>query len=129
MCDTIGPILVEEIDESNEWLVGKLDGDGFIFDDDSLQWSIVAKACGVGESTYNDGSKSKGSISEPTHEVSKKMASSSTLIQLVDEEGDEYILDEPDEEDFADYNLEDIVENGDQDNFGDDLLFIGHLFS
>ncbi|KAK9750151.1 hypothetical protein RND81_02G176900 [Saponaria officinalis] len=53
--DTSDPILLDEIDESNEWLIGKMqedDGDEVVFEDEDLTWSVVARASGVDESTY-----------------------------------------------------------------------------
>ncbi|KAK9715805.1 hypothetical protein RND81_06G190600 [Saponaria officinalis] len=53
--DTSDPILLDEIDESNEWLIGKMqedDGDEVVFEDEDLTWSVVARALGVDESTY-----------------------------------------------------------------------------
>ena len=125
MCDTLDPILLDQIDESNEWLVGKLDEndndeEGFVFDDESLQWGIVAEASGVGESRYNSRSISKGSTSKSTQKASKKKVSSSTPIQLIDEEEDVQILDDTDEEDYEDYKSEDNVENEEDNQFGDE---------
>ena len=60
MRDTINPIILTHIDESNEWLTGKLDeendkDDETVFPDDvgdGLTWSNVAAAAGVGEPSY-----------------------------------------------------------------------------
>ncbi|KAH6797579.1 hAT dimerization domain-containing protein / transposase-like protein [Perilla frutescens var. hirtella] len=55
--DIINPILLEEIDDSNEWLMGKMDEenevDELVFGDDDLTWNVVSKAMGVNEPTYN----------------------------------------------------------------------------
>ncbi|XP_042404804.1 uncharacterized protein LOC121995011 [Zingiber officinale] len=51
--------LVREIDDSNEWLLEKLDDsdkdndNDFVFEGEDLRWSDVAQASGVGESTYD----------------------------------------------------------------------------
>lgn len=62
--DTIDPISLNDIDESNEWLIGKVDAGGIeeaiededaeddvVFSDDEggLTWGAVARAMGVGE--------------------------------------------------------------------------------
>ncbi|KAK4267695.1 hypothetical protein QN277_024441 [Acacia crassicarpa] len=50
--DLIDPIVLNDIDESNEWLVGEED-DGaeneFVFDDDNLTWGEVANVTGANE--------------------------------------------------------------------------------
>lgn len=56
--DEIDPILLNDIDECNEWLVGEVDDDNdneegandLVFDDDpSLNWATVYEASGIGE--------------------------------------------------------------------------------
>ena len=55
--DQIDPISLKEIDESNEWLIGRIDEeleeeDDYVFDDnDGLTWSAVAWASGADEPT------------------------------------------------------------------------------
>lgn len=43
------PILLKEIDETNEWLLGRmdrdLDEDDLVFEDDTSTWVVVAQAC------------------------------------------------------------------------------------
>ncbi|KAE8718967.1 hypothetical protein F3Y22_tig00109983pilonHSYRG00032 [Hibiscus syriacus] len=51
-------ILLKEIDESNEWLMGHMDDeygeeDDFVFDGDDLTWSAVDKASGASQATYS----------------------------------------------------------------------------
>jgi len=42
------PILLKDIDESDEWFLGRMDGDSdddddtFVFEDDNLTWAAVA---------------------------------------------------------------------------------------
>ncbi|KAK8639901.1 hypothetical protein V6N13_138267 [Hibiscus sabdariffa] len=59
MKDIINPILLKEIDESNEWLLGRMennsfnDENDFLFDDnDGLTWSHVSKVIGAHEPSY-----------------------------------------------------------------------------
>ncbi|GKD38824.1 hypothetical protein Tco_1259031 [Tanacetum coccineum] len=55
--DTTDPILLDDIDESNEWLMGKMDGeegaDEFVFEDDELTWADVDRAAGASEPAYS----------------------------------------------------------------------------
>ncbi|XP_057769513.1 uncharacterized protein LOC130989561 [Salvia miltiorrhiza] len=57
--DTIDPILLEEIDDSNEWLLGHMDEDSsnedndLVFGDDNLTWSAVSKASGANDPIYS----------------------------------------------------------------------------
>ena len=54
--DVIDPILLNNIDDSNECLVGELGGDGgaedeLVFDDDTLTWGAVYDIIGISEPT------------------------------------------------------------------------------
>ena len=64
--DTIDPISLKDIDDSNEWLVGRMNGN---FDDekelvfsekDDLTWNVVAKAVGAYEPAYRTRNSEKG---------------------------------------------------------------------
>ena len=50
--DVIDPIVLNDIDESNEWLVGEMGGDEvakeLVFDDDTLTCGDVANVVGAG---------------------------------------------------------------------------------
>ncbi|KAK9997640.1 hypothetical protein SO802_022326 [Lithocarpus litseifolius] len=59
-CDVIDPISLDDIDESNEWLLGKIGiepsmdaEDKLVDDDDGLIWGAVARAATVGEARKN----------------------------------------------------------------------------
>nr|GEW30129.1 hypothetical protein CTI12_AA322260 [Tanacetum cinerariifolium] len=55
--DSTDLILLDDIDESNEWLMGKMDGeegaDEFVFKDDELTWADVDRADEASEPTYS----------------------------------------------------------------------------
>ena len=53
--DLINPIRLDNIDDSNEWLVGcpEDQDDELIYEDDDLTWGSVATAIGADESIYN----------------------------------------------------------------------------
>ena len=66
------PILLKEIDGSNEWLLGRMEGDldeaDLVFEDDTLTWAAVAQACGANEprnKTRIRGSKSTTTSKTP----------------------------------------------------------------
>ncbi|RVW88499.1 hypothetical protein CK203_043838 [Vitis vinifera] len=60
-CNVIDPISLVDIDESNEWLIGKISEedttihaeDDLVFEDDSLTWGVVASALGVGDANIS----------------------------------------------------------------------------
>ena len=81
--DVIDPISLDDIDESNEWLLGEMGAessmnveDELVFDDDNdgLTWGVVARAIGVGEPRKNTRfqtklrASSKASTSQPNIE-------------------------------------------------------------
>jgi len=65
----VDPISLDDIDDSNEWLIGKMGGDTsidedaedeYVFEDnEELTWGAVAKAAGVGESSKQTRSQTK----------------------------------------------------------------------
>ena len=95
MRDTIDPIYLNNIDDSNEWLTGRLDDENDIDDElvfteeDGLTWNVVATAAGVGEPSYRTrqsvtvrgGSSSRAPRSSPRAPRSS--------LRLVDEEDSE----------------------------------------
>nr|CAD1822893.1 unnamed protein product [Ananas comosus var. bracteatus] len=58
--DTIDPIVLNDVDDSNEWLPGVMDSDGegdnekaLAWEDDTLTWVDVARAAGVNEHSHH----------------------------------------------------------------------------
>ncbi|RWR84728.1 hypothetical protein CKAN_01355300 [Cinnamomum micranthum f. kanehirae] len=103
MRDILDPISLKNIDESNEWLLGRIDreldeDDEFVFDDDILTWGDVATASGVGES-----SQRTRATSTSRARATPRVTRSSSVLQLVDEEESE----ETDEEDVDGYKSND----------------------
>ena len=94
MHDVVDPISLNEIDDSNEWLTGKIDGDSdnseeLVFNDgDELTWNEVARAAGVGEPSYNY--RPRSTSKRPTME--KSVADSSSRVPSV------HLIDEDDTE-------------------------------
>ncbi|KAL9664191.1 hypothetical protein QQ045_019589 [Rhodiola kirilowii] len=57
--DTTSPISLTEVDESNEWLLGRMedaspndDVGNLVFSDDNLTWNVVARASGANDPSY-----------------------------------------------------------------------------
>ncbi|XP_056848411.1 uncharacterized protein LOC130498807 [Raphanus sativus] len=98
--DAKDPILLDEIDDSNEWLMGKMDGnssndedDDFVHDDEDLTWSVVSEAVGAEEPSYTTrgakpakDNKGKGKATPSTQ--SKRYGPSFSHLELVDEDDD-----------------------------------------
>ena len=70
-CDVIDPITLDDIDESNEWLLGEMGAESYmnvedelVFDedDDGLTWGVVARVVGVGEPKNYIPNKIKGKL-------------------------------------------------------------------
>ncbi|XP_052211327.1 uncharacterized protein LOC127814105 [Diospyros lotus] len=115
MRDTIDPIILTHIDESNEWLTEKLDEENDKDDEtiflndvgDGLTWSNVAAAVGVGEPSYQFRIKQTRSQSGST--------STSTSKRRVTQEIEEKEESEAETED--DEDLEEGEELGDGEEY------------
>lgn len=98
--DTIDPILLDNIDEANEWLTGAPQNheDEQVYEGDDLDWGTVSMAAGVEENIYG----LRGSSSSSNYK-GKGVASSSR--SLIDEDSE-------DEEDDSQYNanIHEVVE-------------------
>ncbi|KAJ9682088.1 hypothetical protein PVL29_018125 [Vitis rotundifolia] len=123
---TIDPISLKDIDDSNEWLIGRMEDedshggaqDDFVFDDDNLTWGDVARASGAEEARFDTRARERASSSiiPPTRGIA---SSSRTLPShsLIDEDEDGDMVDSADEEDGEGYKCGD--GNVDEDDFVD----------
>ncbi|RVW36368.1 hypothetical protein CK203_083841 [Vitis vinifera] len=124
--NTIDPISLKDIDDSNEWLIGRMEDedshggaqDDFVFDDDNLTWGDVARAVGAKEAKFDTRARARASSSiiPPTRGIA---SSSRTLPShsLIDEDEDGGMVDSADEEDGEGYKCGD--GNDDDDDFVD----------
>ncbi|RVW25080.1 hypothetical protein CK203_115992 [Vitis vinifera] len=124
--NTIDPISLKDIDDSNEWLIGRMEDedshggaqDDFVFDDDNLTWGDVARAAGAEEARFDTRARARASSSiiPPTRGIA---SSSRTLpsYSLIDEDEDGDMVDSADEEDGEGYKCGD--GNDDDDDFVD----------
>ncbi|XP_057965655.1 uncharacterized protein LOC131155937 [Malania oleifera] len=127
--DTIDPILLKDIDGSNEWLIGRMDGDSdeddeLVFEDDNLTWDFVARAAGLNNPPHH--TRSRISTNMPSSSRGRGRASSSsatsargrtTMLELVDE--DEIQVDSVEETEEE----KDVGENSSDDEEEDDDIF------
>lgn len=124
---TRDPILLDEIDDSNEWLIGRMDGDSsdnddLVWGDDDLPWNVVSQAMGAEEPRYSTRvTGAKGASSSKT-DKGKGVASSNQkqsyrpsapAMTLVDEEDE---LEENLDED--DLGYEDVQYDNEDENDG-----------
>ncbi|XP_059597713.1 uncharacterized protein LOC109121933 [Vitis vinifera] len=124
--NTIDPISLKDIDDSNEWLIGRMEDedshggaqDDFVFDDDNLTWGDVARAAGDEEARFDTRARARASSSiiPPTRGIA---SSSRTLpsYSLIDEDEDGDMVNSADEEDGEGYKCGD--GNDDDDDFVD----------
>lgn len=105
--DATDPIILEEIDESNEWLMGKMEGnsdtdeaDDHVFVNEDLTWSAVSEATGAEEPAYatrgtkaSAAEKGKGIASSPTQTREKRYGPGPSDLSLVDIDEDEPEMD------------------------------------
>jgi hypothetical protein len=120
--DSSDPIILEDIDESNEWLLGRMEDDSddeveFVFGDDDLTWEHVARASGANDPSYvTRASRLKNmagssSRSDKGKGIACSTAPQSSKVVLVDEEEEEEENDVDDDENYT----------GDgEDAYGDD---------
>lgn len=112
--DTINPISMSEIDDSNEWLIGRMNEDDDderedednVWEDDTLTWSMVAKASGVNQPTHHTRSRNSTKCSGK----GKAKASSSQSRNISNFINDE----EPDFDETPD------TEDEEEEDIGDD---------
>ncbi|RWR93346.1 hypothetical protein CKAN_02259300 [Cinnamomum micranthum f. kanehirae] len=103
MRDILDPISLKNIDESNEWLLGRIDreldeDDELVFDYDILTWGDVPTASEVGEN-----SQRTRATSTSRARATPRVTRSSRVLQLVDEEESK----ETDKEDVDGYKSND----------------------
>ncbi|KAL6547290.1 hypothetical protein OROMI_023011 [Orobanche minor] len=120
----IDPILLNEIDDSNEWLIGKVDGesneedDDFVFSkEDGLTYRDVAKASGAGEPRYNSSQIPPAETKKGKNNI--ESSSKGRLIDESEDEEDEIEFDETDTNpyhDSQDEDFENLQEEPDEDD-------------
>ena len=103
---TIDPITLKDIDDSNEWLMGRMEDEGaakddLVFEGDDLTWGDVARVSGAYElRVYIRAKASKTQTPKPKSRDSRPSSSKHTpTLALIDEDEEMiYLLGEEDEE-------------------------------
>ena len=117
----IDPIALNDIDDSNEWLLGELEGEeagnDLVFDDDDLNWLDVAEATGAGEPLQNTRSQTHinkaAAALAPTNEKGKKVVEVEE--ENEDEGEEEYNSNASESDGFQQHNDLDLEEDEDSD--------------
>ncbi|TYK20419.1 uncharacterized protein E5676_scaffold590G00140 [Cucumis melo var. makuwa] len=112
--DIADPISLRDIDDSNEWLIGRLDDDSeeedeLVFDDDTLTWGDVSRAVGAKEPTFYSKARASG--------ATNVSCSSSSTTQPTPKQIN---LDDSDQEEDTDGYKSNEGVNEDEDQFSDD---------
>ncbi|CAH8256036.1 unnamed protein product [Arabidopsis lyrata] len=125
--DTVDPIVLDEIDECNEWLTGTMESDNeddLVFEDDNLTWNVVGEAVGANDPYYATRSaaassrfeKGKGVATDSgghgRSKASRRPPSTSSPMTLVDD-------DDEMEEDFIGPEYEDTLLDNDDYEYDD----------
>lgn len=118
--DTIDPVVLRDIDDSNEWLVGEMGEDAeddLVFEDDTLTWKDVANASGAGEPlTYTRRQarleKEKGAAPSSSR---KGKGKGKEVVEVVEE--DETT---EDEEEFFNFNSSESEKEEEDENLEED---------
>ena len=112
--NTIDPISLKDIGDSNEWLIGRMEDedshggaqDDFVFDDDNLTWGDVARATGAEEARFDTRARARtsSSIIPPTRGIasSSRTLPSHSLIDE-DEDGEGYKCGDGNDDDDDDF--------------------------
>ncbi|CAM8978732.1 unnamed protein product [Rhodiola kirilowii] len=112
--DRVDPILLNEIDESNEWLIGRMEeekDDDLVFDNYPLTWAMVDKASGASEPYYFSRSKAKQA----------KDKGKGPMIEVEEEEEEqEFELNENEDTDEEGPNMKLEDDDGDEDDEDDE---------
>ena len=96
-------IMLEEVDDSNEWLMGRMEEEG-LDGDESIPYDLVARCMGAYEPAYatrasrgRDGASTSGTIDYNLEDEVE------AYVGVFEDEGDEPVLVESDDDFIADF--------------------------
>ena len=119
--DVVDPILLNDIDDCNEWLTGEMGEDReavaegeLVFDDDTLTWGVVANAIGAGEPEVHTRQQTRLKKAASTSRKGKETA------QDEEEEEVDDVETEEEEEEQIYKSSTDGSDNDEEEDFGDD---------
>ena len=116
--DVIDPISLNNIDDSNEWLVGRMyedeqEDEDYVFDDDELTWKDVGIASGAYERDHNTRRKNVNASS--SGKKKGKVATRSTTRLIYEDEEDEVAIVEKSDTEEEDVGDDETEEEGEDD--------------
>ncbi|KAK4283950.1 hypothetical protein QN277_000847 [Acacia crassicarpa] len=129
--DVIDPILLNDIDDSNEWLVGEMGGDEevaedeLVFEDDNLTWGAVADIVGAGEPrtyTRQQSRLKNKQIVTSTPTSTSRPSTSSGGKHTMEEEEEEANDEESDSEEEEIYKSSSGESNNDEEDLDEDFM-------
>ena len=119
-CYTIDPIILKDIDDSNEWLMGRMEDEGAVEDDlvfegDDLTWGDVARASGAEELRVYTRAKA---TKTPTPKPNSRPSSSkhTPTLALIDEYEEMIYSSREEDEEEGEWKIDD------GDDIDDDFL-------
>ena len=125
--DVVDPIVLKDVDEDSEWLLGEKDDDeegaedDFVFDDDTLTWGAVARASGAGEPLTYTRRQSRSKNTAAPASSSRPSSSRGKGNEVIQEEEQEECGNEETEEEEEVYKSSDESENEEEmADLGDD---------
>ncbi|KAJ9552901.1 hypothetical protein OSB04_016946 [Centaurea solstitialis] len=116
--DVIDPISLNNIDDSNEWLVGRMyedeqEDEDYVFDDNDLMWKDVGKASGAYEREHN--TRRKNVKASSSGKKKGKVAAQSTPRLIDEDEEDEVVIIEKSDTEEEDIGDDETEEEGEDD--------------
>ena len=119
-CHTIDPIILKDIDDSNEWLMGRMEDEGVVEDDlvfegDDLTWGDVERASGAEElRVYTRAKATKTTTPKPNSRPSSSIHT--PTLALIDEDEEMIYSSREEDEEEVEWNIDD------RDDIDDDFL-------
>ena len=117
---TIDPIILKQIDDSNEWLMGRMEDEGvakddLVFEGDDLTWGDIARASGAEELRVYTRAKA---TKTPTPKPNSRPSSSkhTTTLALIDEDEEMIYSSREEGEEEGEWKIDD------GDDIDDDFL-------
>ena len=123
--DVIDPIMLNDIDESNEWLLGKF-GEGnnaendLVHEDDDLTWGVISEAMGAEDPIVNTRSTSESGFKSMSRRSVSGVGASSSRRREPEPEEEEFDSEDESEEENAQIDYGSYGEEEEEFDLGDE---------